>query len=255
MYVIWFTIDTRIITCIYSGDEHEIDSTFSNLHHHLHFISISGCRYLDLPFKRILTKYLIWFATQSLIIAFCSSVYTLIFSFFLVPIIALINLILLLRDNSFLSRAILSNLRNIQFFTFNKALYKQELEIYKFYRFFRIFLLTFAFSTFLIVILYYVIFVLKLIIRHFCLFHAIYHLPILSQILIFQSGQWILVRDVVELVEGILLFIQAFSLCMPLLFIMVSPVIYRCVKLCRQKEDQFRFNYDNLQPLLARRRH
>ena len=226
-------------------------------------ISISSrylvARYLNFPFQHTLFKYLLWFGTQLLLITICSSAKTLIFSFFLFPIIALINLILLLRDILFLTRVVKSNLRNIQFFSFNKTLYKQELAIYKFYKFFRIFLLVYAFSTFLVINLYSVISLLQILIHDYCFLRALFpalHIP--SQISFNHDtlfNQWGLVRDIVQLVQGILGLILALSLSVPLLITIISPVIYRCIKLCRQKEDQFRFNYDKLEPLLTRNRY
>ena len=211
-------------------------------------------RYLNLPFKRTLTKYLLWYGSQFLIIAGCSSKYTFVLSFLLVPIFALIDWILLLRDTSFLTRVIKSNLRSIQFLYSNQSIYRQELSNFKFYRFFRIFLLVFALSSFLAIISHYVLSILNIIGDDFCLLRQVYHLDIPIHLSL-SYRNLAFIRDLVFFVEDLLMIIQGSSLCIPLLIMMISPVVYKCVKRCKEREDQYRFNYERFETLLPNNKH
>ena len=109
-----------------------------------------AARYLNHSFKRTLIKYVIWCLLQCIFILFCSTSYTWIYFFLFVPIFGITNWILLLRDTSFLSRVLKSNLREIQLYSDSRAFYIQQLSAFKFYHVFRIVSLASLFLKFFI---------------------------------------------------------------------------------------------------------
>ena len=116
--------------------------TFGYLQFFLLFVLLSiltrylAARYLNHSFKRTLIKYISWLAVQFVIVLFCSTIYTLVFSWFLFPLIILLNWIVLFRDNIILSRVLKSNLREIELHSNNKVLYREQLSAYRFYSIF-----------------------------------------------------------------------------------------------------------------------
>ena len=206
-----------------------------------------AARYLNHSFKRTLIKYVIWCLLQCIFILFCSTSYTWIFSSLLVPIFCITNLILLLRDTSFLSRVLRSNLRDIQLYSDNRVFHIQQLSAFKFYRVFRIVSLTSFFLKFFIEISWCVAVIVR----------AVFHDSCSLQ---FQNGVNIslsipnkfhhLATDLIHPVEDILFISYLTILCLPLCGITFVPIILKCVKRCREKEDQYRYNYEKLKPLL-----
>ena len=211
-----------------------------------------AARYLNHPFRRTLIKYIIWCSVQCLLTALCSTVYTWLLMVLVFPSIGLINWILLLRDTSLLSRVLRSNLREIQFHSNNRILYHNQLSAYKFYRIFRIALLISMFLIILSISGYVVSKLLEV------LFFAnnkleLHHNVIIAPFLRRDR------QDLFENITTIMLFVWEFCIfiylnltSIPLCCISFAPVIVRCVKRCREKEDQYRYNYEKLEPLIRK---
>ena len=206
-----------------------------------------AARYLNHSFKRTLIKYIIWCLLQCIFILFCSTSYTWIFLFLSVPIFCITNWILLLRDTSFLSRVLRSNLRDIQLYSDNRVFYIQQLSAFKFYRIFRIVSLASLFLKFFIEIGWCVSEIVRVVFQDSCSLQ-------------FQNGVNIslsipnnfhhLASDLIHPVEDIFIISYIIFLCLPLYGITFVPIILKCVKRCREKEDQYRYNYEKLKPLL-----
>ena len=208
-----------------------------------------AARYLNHSFKRTLIKYIIWCLLQCIFILFCSTSYTWIFSFLSVPIFCITNLILLLRDTSFLSRVLRSNLREIQLYSDNRVFYIQQLSAYKFYRVFRIASLASLFLKFFIEIGWCVAEIVRLVFFGSCSLKLQNGVNISLSIPnnFLSSAGYLLI-----LVEDIFLISYLAFLCLPLCGITFVPIILKCVKRCREKEDQYRYNYEKLKPLLKK---
>ena len=71
-------------------------------------------RYLNHSFKRTLFKYIFWLAVQFVVVLLCSTIYTIVFSVLLFPLLTLIHWLVLFRDNRILCRVLRSNLREIK---------------------------------------------------------------------------------------------------------------------------------------------
>ena len=206
-----------------------------------------AARYLNHSFKRTLIKYIIWCLLQCIFILFCSTSYTWIFFFLFVPIIGITNWILLLRDTSFLSRVLRSNLRDIQLYSDNRVFYIQQLSAFKFYRVFRIASLASLFLKFLIEISWCIGGIVR------AVFHDSCSLKLQNGVNISLSIPNIFPSQMLHLlnpVEDILFTSYLIFLCLPLCGITFVPIILKCVKRCREKEDQYRYNYEKLKPLL-----
>ena len=88
-------------------------------------------------FKNTLAKYLTWLGFQVLIIAICSSIYTVIAVYIALPVLSLVNWLVLLRDIRILSRVLRSNLRELQLFSNNRILYRQNVYGFRLFRIFQ----------------------------------------------------------------------------------------------------------------------
>ena len=206
-----------------------------------------AARYINHPFKRTLIKYIIWCLLQCIFILFCSTSYTWVFLLLIVPFIGVVNWILLLRDTSFLSRVLRSNLIDIQLYSDNRVFYIQQMLAFKFYRLFRIVSLTLLFLKFLIEI-------------GWCIGEIVRSLFFVSCFLQLQNGVNISLSipnnfysqmpHLLNPVENVIITSYITFLCLPLCGITFVPIILKCVKRCREKEDQYRYNYEKLKPLL-----
>ena len=205
-------------------------------------------RYFNHPFKRNLIKYLIWCSIQCILIGFCSTKYTWIFMVFIFPIISLTNWILLLRTTSFLSRVLRSHLMEIKLYSNNRVFYKTQLSAYNFYRIFRIVLLISTFFLILAGVLFFVWRALKVFFYHTC------QIQIGQSIIIqpFSSNNAELLRYTMHVLDVLCLIVYTLALFIPLCGLTFAPLIIKCVKRCREKEDQYRYNYEKLEPLLRR---
>ena len=206
-----------------------------------------AARYLNHSFKRTLIKYIIWCLLQCIFILFCSTSYTWIYFFLSVPIFCITNWILLLRDTSFLSRVLRSNLREIKLYSDNRVFYIQQLSAFKFYRVFRIVSLTSFFLKFLMEISWWVAGIVRAVFHDSCSlqFHNGVYIS-LSIPTNFPSQMEYLINPV----EAIFVTSYVTFLCLPLCGLTFVPIILKCVKRCREKEDQYRYNYEKLKPLL-----
>ena len=85
-----------------------------------------AARYLNHSFHRTLRKYIILSSVQFIIIVGCSTIYTIICSFILFPVLLIINWVVLFKDSRFLSRILKSNLKEIELHTNNKTLFRNN---------------------------------------------------------------------------------------------------------------------------------
>ena len=207
-----------------------------------------AARYLNHPFRRTLIKYIIWCSVQCLLTALCSTVYTWLLMVLVVPLIGLINWILLLRDTSLLSRVLRSNLREIQFHSNNRILYHNQLSAYKFYRIFRIVLIISMLFFFFSVSGYFAG-LSRIILFDFCKIE-LHHSVIFPLFLRINNKE--IIKYVILFVDDFFVLIYLILTCLPLCCITITPVIVRCVKRCREKEDQYRYNYEKLEPLIRK---
>ena len=208
-----------------------------------------AARYLNHPFNRTLRKYIIWLSVQFIIIVACSTLYTVIISFVLCPVLLVINWFVLLKDSQFLSRVLKSNLIEIELHTNNKFLLKEQLSAYKFYRFFQK-LMFFSLSVLILGLtslkLYY--FVLSFY-DSFCLLNIIYGIDISATIPRFSQD-----KNEIEVYLYIfcyyILVLSSICSSFPLLSITLLPIIRECVKRYKSRHYVYRYNYDNIYNLI-----
>ena len=213
-----------------------------------------AARYLHHPFKHILVKYISWYLFQGILLAFCSTWYTWFFLILLLPIICLINWKLLQRDTSILSRVLKSNITEIKLFSNNKVLYHRQLSAYKFYRIFRVALLI----SFLTLSLYGCLFILyraiEILLFHRCIkiLAWMWYFPTPLEVPIHIRHNIIVA---IYFIDKVSLMIYSISSCLPLCLITFSPIVLKCMMRYTEKVDQYRYNYQTLQPLLRRKRY
>ena len=205
-------------------------------------------RYLNHSFKRNLIKYLIWCSIQCILIGFCSTKYTWMFIVFINPIIGLTNWILLLRATSFLSRVLRSHLMEIKLYSNNRVFYNTQLSAFNFYRIFRIVLLISTLSVIFFDLLFFAWRAIKIFVHYSCQIQIDQTVIIPSFHL--DSRLWF--DEIITLLDELFIILYILALFLPLCGITFAPLIIKCVKRCREKEDQYRYNYENLEPLLRR---
>ena len=185
---------------------------------------------------------------QCILIGFCSTKYTWIFMVFIFFIINLTNWILLLRATSFLSRVLRSHLMDIKLYSNNRVFYNTQLSAYNFYRIIRIVLLASEFLFFLVVVLSFPLRIFQIFSSNSCQIQINQIIIILS----FHMENQELMLDLMFLLESFIFIVYALSIFLPLCGITFVPLIIKCVKRCREKEDQYRYNYEKLEPLSRR---
>ena len=208
-------------------------------------------RYLNHPFKRTLYKYIAWLVVQCIIIVICSNIYTVIFMYFIFPVFCFINWFVLLRDNLFLSRVLKSNLRELKFHAYNRQLYRQQLTAYKFYKFFNRILIISIFCLSLFVLLYYIEHITHVLLSSYCLLNLVYGVNINVEYSKYSS-MLDTIRAISACLDNFSLLLYSFSNSLPLFCLTLFPLVSKCIKRYRSRNNVYRFNYDNIQPLLRR---
>ena len=188
-----------------------------------------SARYLNHSFKKTLTKYLTWLCFQILIITVCSSIYTVIALYLIIPLISVINWLLLFRDIRILSRVLRSNLRELELFSNNRILYLQNVYGFRLFRVFQkylLFSLSFIVVTFIVYSCYAI---LKLVVHSFCVLNALYGIHINTNVGIDGFERYVNI-----LFSGIF-FLHSISSSFPLLIITILPLLRECVKRYRSR--------------------
>ena len=208
-------------------------------------------RYLNHPFKRTLYKYIAWLVVQCIIIVICSNIYTVIFMYFIFPVFCFINWFVLLRDNLFLSRVLKSNLIELRLHSYSRQLYRQQLTAYKFYGFFNRILLGAIFCLSLFVLLYCIEHIILVLSSSYCFMNLVYGLNIEVDYTKYRSLLGT-IHTIFTCLDSFSLLLYSFSNSLPLLCITLFPLVSKCIKRYRSRNNVYRFNYDNIQSLLRR---
>ena len=232
--------------------------TFTYFHSSLLIVLLSiltrylAARYLNHSFKRTLLKYISWLAVQFVVVLFCSTTYTILFSLLLFfPLLMLINWIVLFRDNRILSRVLKSNLKEIERHSNNKVLYREQLSAYRFYRIFQKTLLLSLFFLIIVIILFNVSIIL-ITAKSMCLLNMVFGInstihnifnfsPIVNSTLVYSEN----------FIGDLFTAFYSLSTSLPIVCVTFFPLVQACVKRYKSRHNVYRFNYENIkQPLL-----
>ena len=204
-----------------------------------------AARYLNHPFNKTLYRYIVWISVQFCVVAFCSNKFTFILSIFAFPLLFIINWLVVLRDNRILCRVLRSNLTELELHSNNRVLYHEQVTGYRCYRFFSKVLLI---STLFLVISLscgFLIELFHLFGDSFCLQNIIYnstfniHIPYSIQHL-----------HLIDYIDYACLLIYSISSSLPIICITLFPLIRACVRRYKSRYMVYRYNYDNIQPLI-----
>ena len=207
-----------------------------------------AARYLNHSFKRTLMKYISWLVVQFVIVLFCSTIYTIVFSLFLFPLIILLNWIVLLRDNRILSRVLRSNLREIELHSNNEVLYREQLSAYRFYSIFNKTLLISLFLLVSVIIMTNLSIFLQLT-NSMCIVNIVYGIKHPMPNIIQLSSLFNILSD--RFVMTILSVLYSLSTSLPIICVTFIPFVRACVKRYKSRHNVYRYNYENIkQPLL-----
>ena len=203
-------------------------------------------RYLNHDFKPTLIKYIVWCFVQIAVIAICSTLYTMVLALPLFPILVFICWIIFIRDSLILSRVLKSNLRDLQLYGDSKFFYKQQLSAYRFYMLFRRVL--FVSTFFLALSISFIFSVEKLVAlpyHRFCLFSLIYNIHIPNYIYDYNKV-YSLSEEIIRFVCSLFTFIYAMGMAVPLCVVTFSPIVSKCIRRWKEKEDDYIYNYEKL---------
>ena len=212
-----------------------------------------AARYLNHPFYKTLYRYIVWISVQFCIVAFCSNKFTLIFSYFVFPLLSLINWLVLLRDNRILCRVLRSNLTELELHSNNRVLYHEQVSGYRCYRFFQKVLL----ATMLMLV------VAIFIENSTDLFRFVIETSFCTQKILFfnlnysfhshiKSKTEMHVIYITDTIFDFSLLIYSLSSSLPIICITLIPLIRACVKRYKSRYMVYRYNYENTQPLIRR---
>ena len=206
-----------------------------------------AARYLNHPFYKTLYRYIVWLSVQFCVVAFCSNIFTYIFSIFVFPLLLIINWLVLLRDNRILGRVLRSNLTELEFHSNNRVLYHEQVTGYRCYRFFSKVLLISMLFLVISLSLASLIELFHLFSDSFCLPNIIYnytfniHIPYSIQQL-----------HLIDNIDTTCILIYSISSSLPIICITLFPLIRACVKRYKSRNMVYRYNYENIQPLIRR---
>ena len=211
-----------------------------------------AARYLNHPFNKTLYRYIVWISVQFCVVAFCSNKFTLIFSIFAFPLLFIINWLVLLRDNRILCRVLRSNLTELEFHSNNRVLYHEQVTGYRCYRFFSKVLLI---SMLLLVITVFIessTYLLRYSVDpSFCLLEIIYDFNFALE-LHFKNTTLIRKAVIYETTDNTCVLIYSISSSLPIICITLIPLIRACMKRYKSRYMVYRYNYENIQPLIRR---
>ena len=199
-------------------------------------------RYLNHSFKKTLTKNLTWLGFQILIIAVCSSIYTVIALYLIFPVLGLINWLLLWRDIRILSRVLRSNLRELELFSNNRILYQQNVYGFRLFRIFQKCLLLELLCLVLSIILFCCNFILISIYHSSCILNKLYGTDFDKNIVWHRSSA----ETYLQLFSSFIFLLHSICSSFPLLFITLLPLLRECVKRYRSRHLVYRYNYGNI---------
>ena len=209
-----------------------------------------AARYLNHPFSKTLYRYIVWISVQFCIVAFCSNKFTFVFLHFAFPILLIVNWLVFLRDSRILCRVLKSNLTELDLHSNNRVLYHEQASGYRCYRFFQKVLLTSMLLVVISVNIGYLIELLRLFSVSSCLLNIIYksnytiniHIPVSV-----SDRYWMY-----DHLNATFAMIYSISTSLPMICITSIPLFRACVKRYKSRYMVYRFNYENIQPLIRR---
>ena len=206
-----------------------------------------AARYLNHPFYKTLYRYIVWISVQFCVVAFCSNKFTFIFSYFTFPLLFIINWLVLLRDNRILCRVLRSNLTELEFHSNNRVLYHEQVTGYRCYRFFSKVLLISMLFLVNSLSLASLIELFHLFGDSFCLLNITYNYTFNIHI-----ADSIRQLHLIDNIDVTCLLIYSISSSLPIICITLFPLIRACVKRYKSRYMVYRYNYENIQPLIRR---
>ena len=211
-----------------------------------------AARYLNHPFNKTLYRYIVWISVQFCVVAFCSNKFTLIFTIFAFPLLFIINWLVLLRENRILYRVLRSNLTELELHSNNRVLYHEQVTGYRCYRFFSKVLLI---SILLLVITVFIENLTHLLRNGvetlFCLQRILYNFNFALE-LHFNNTTVIHAAVIIDTINHACLLNYSISISLPIICITLIPLIRACVKRYKYRYMVYRYNYENIQPLIKR---
>ena len=208
-----------------------------------------AARYLNHPFNKTLYRYIVWISVQFCILAFCSYKITVIFSILAFPLLSIINWLVLLRDNRILCRVLKSNLTELDLHSNNRVLYHEQVSSYRYYHFFQKLLLISSLLLVTSISFDYLTELIYLLNDSSCLLNIIYNYNSTLNIHIPVSVSG---TPLMYYLKAAYLLIYSLSSSLPIICITLFPLIRACVKRYESRYMVYRYNYENIQPLIRR---
>ena len=208
-----------------------------------------AARYLVHPFRKTLCKYITWLVIQLIILAVCSTVYTIILITVISPLFLITNWIILVRDSKILSRALKSNLQQLKSHSNNIQLYNEQQSGYKVYTYFQKILLVSLFLSVVLITISILGQLYLLFSESSCLINLIYGLEL--HIYVDPTTLSILYKFY-NYLEDITESLLSVSCSLPIISVTLAPIVTACIKRYRSRHYVWRYNYGNtlVRPLI-----
>ena len=208
-----------------------------------------AARYLVHPFRKTLCKYITWLVIQLIILAICSTVYTIILITVISPLLSLTNWIILVRDSKILSRVLKSNLQQLKNHSNNIQLYNEQQSGYKVYTYFQkillvsLLLLVVSITTNILGQLY------LLFSESSCLINLIYGLELHIHV---DPTVLFILYTFFHYLQSITESLLSVSYSLPIICVTLAPIVTACIKRYRSRHYVWRYNYGNtlVRPLI-----
>ncbi|KAI6659123.1 hypothetical protein LOD99_14799 [Oopsacas minuta] len=166
--------------------------------------------------------------------------------------LSVINWLVCLRDVRILSQVLKSSLIQMHTHLESIELYNEQLIGYKLFRIFGTILLTSSFFLTVAVVSSNIGEIVRVNSEGYCLINLIYHTHIHP--LIPVSNAVHVVREIIALVTELSFSLYVLSMSIPVFAMIIISIVHRCVKRWKDKADNYRFNYDKMEPLIGKYR-
>ena len=202
-----------------------------------------AARYLVHPFRKTLCKYITWLVIQLIILAICSTVYTIILITVISPLLLITNWIILVRDSKILSRTLKSNLQQLKNHSNNIQLYNEQKSGYRVYMYFQKILLV-SLLLFVVSVTINLLGPLYLLFSESsCLINLIYGLETHIYVDPTTLSTLYTFLHYLQNITGSLL---SLSYSLPIICVTLAPIVTACIKRYRSRHYVWRYNYGNI---------
>ena len=199
--------------------------------------------------KRVISKYIVWWLLQIVLLLSCSVLYLQILFLFLTPILLFIDWCILLKESLKLSRHIKAVVFEVKQFENDPARYRAAHSSYRTYKFFIFIELLILILIVMMVTLILMDLVLQLVLTDNWYFKLVYDIDI-NFSNTESSSIYSTLKHSITIINTLLGVLYCGFIILPQCIIIIPWLVYVLYKRVTIRKYQIRFNYESFQPLL-----